>query len=148
MLLSGCEQCSRRTGWSSDLRCDYFVTLTYVIAINKVSKVQTLRRCFFKVSPYLCALDISRSFFFVDLRNPPPHSSPVRARYGVSFLNAKPDRSFTIIAILLCVLTSFWRPRYIESLEYHEIHVHTYIIYQVEELLLSERDRQREANDQ
>ena len=31
------------------------------------------------------------------------HSSPVRARYGVLFVNAKPGRSFTIVTVILCV---------------------------------------------
>ena len=47
------------------------------------------------------------------------HSSPVRARYWVSFVNAKSDRSCIIVPVVLCVLSCYRWPRwYIQSLEY------------------------------
>ena len=53
-----------------------------------------------------CALDISRSFS-LKISRKTPHSSPMRVSYGVSFVNAKPGRSFTIVAVVLCVLSDY-----------------------------------------
>ena len=52
------------------------------------------------------------------------HSSPVRVRYGVSFVNGKFGQSCFIVTIALCVLSCYRWPRYIESLYYYHKALH------------------------
>ena len=47
-----------------------------------------------------------------------PHRLPVRARYGVSFVVEKSDRSFTIVTAGLCAVSCGKWPWYISSLQY------------------------------
>ena len=46
------------------------------------------------------------------------HSSPVRVRYGVSFMNAKSGRSWIDVSVVLCVLSCYKWAGYIESAKY------------------------------
>ena len=63
-----------------------------------------------------CALDISRSFS-LNISRKTPHSSPVRARHGVSLVNPKfGQRVITSIIIVLWALSCYMWPRYIESM--------------------------------
>ena len=48
-------------------------------------------------------------------------SSPVSARHGVLFVNAKSGRSCIIVSVILCVISCYRWPQHIESLEYIEM---------------------------
>ena len=62
------------------------------------------------------ALSIYRGHVSLKISRTTPHSSPVRARYGVPFENAKSGQSRIIVNVVLCVLSCYRWPRYIESL--------------------------------
>ena len=59
-----------------------------------------------------------RSRYSLKISRKTPHSSPVRFRYGVSFLNIKSDRIWIIVTLVLGVPSWYRWPRYIEILKY------------------------------
>ena len=57
--------------------------------------------------------------------SPPPHSSPMRARFWMSFVDAKSFQSFFIVTAILCVLSGYIWPRYmVKYIVYGLIHLH------------------------
>ena len=50
------------------------------------------------------ALSIYRGHISLDISRKTSHSSPVRARYGVSFVNAESGGSCIIVNVVLCVI--------------------------------------------
>ena len=61
------------------------------------------------------ALSIYSGHFCLKNARTTPYTSLVRARYRVSFVSAKPDRSFTIVIALLCPLSTCIWPCCIKS---------------------------------
>ena len=66
--------------------------------------------CFTVESPYIvvCFLQIINT----------PHSLSIKARHGVSFLSSWSELSFSFLCYVLCSISWYIRPRYIESLWY------------------------------
>ena len=75
------------------------------------------------------ALSIYRGPISLQISRKTPHSSPVRARYGMSFVNAKSVRCLIIVTIVLCVLSCCRWPRYIECLWCDSKLMHVRITY-------------------
>ena len=93
---------------------------TFIHWTSNISVIFNKRRCLNNGS--VCALysvlSIYRCHFSFNNSRKTPHISPLRSRYGTSFLSAKFDLSFGTITVGLCALSCCIQPRYIESLQY------------------------------
>ena len=74
------------------------------------------------------ALSIYDSHYSLKNSRKTPNSLPVRVRYGLSFVSANSDWSVTIVMAVLCALSCYTWPRYIESLWY-QLFAHSRGVY-------------------
>ena len=74
-----------------------------------------------KRSTWYSVLSIYRGHISLKISRKTPHSSPMRARYGVFFVNAKSGRSCIIVTVVLCVWSGYRWQWYIESLKYRHM---------------------------
>ena len=73
---------------------------------------------FMMVTGQYSALSIYRGNFSLKNSRKTLHSSPVRARYGVSLVGANSGRRVTVVIIAFRALSCYTWLRYIESLQY------------------------------
>ena len=99
------ETSSRTTDWHG----------TDEIWIGKHGRKQHHCTCFVN---WYSVLSIYRGHFSLKISRKTLHSSPVRARYGVPFVNSKFGGSFITVIVVLCTSSCYIWPRYIESLQY------------------------------
>ena len=64
----------------------------------------------------LCTFEIYPGHISLKIARKTPHSLPVRARYGLSFVNTKFGRGCIIDIVVLCVITRYKWSRYVKGL--------------------------------
>ena len=102
-------------------RC--ITALIYVLGRNdeiwnipKIVITYTMLLYLYICIPLYSALAIYGGHFYMKNSRKTPHSSPVRARYGVSFVSAKHNRSFTNVIALLSTIVLYMTAIYRESI--------------------------------
>ena len=98
---------------------DGYGKISQCITTTKHSKAKTV--CIF-LGIYCSALSIYPYHISFKISRKIPHSSPVRVSYGMLFVNAKSFWICIIITFVLCVLSCYRWPRFIESLKYMVSH--------------------------
>ena len=70
------------------------------------------------IAVHYCAMPLQRGNFLSKYSRKARHSSPVRARYGVSFVGSAADWYSASISPVICTISCYIRPRYIGTRPY------------------------------